>query len=542
MNKQTVIEAHTVEQTDKQILWNLLLPNSADVYAGRGSGKSTHIAPPWIIRNLYEMPRAVGGIAGKSYSQILTSILPKLLGALSFYGFVENVHYWVGKLPPKGTPTAYYMPREIKRCLTFWNGHCILFLSQDKKSPGNGIDLQYIWLDEGKLIDWERFSAETLPTLRGLKLHYGQCSGYLGLLVTSDKPQRSQAPWMYERKKSFDPKAGQDILAIQRLLIAAKAKMGSQPNRSRASKVGKEIAELEQLLMATRKETRMLFEMNTIDNIAVLGIEAIQKLKQDLDDDDFNRSVLNIDDTGSGNSFYAQFNYQKHVYHANATSHVLSLGLTVGLKQDSRWDSDLISSAPLEISLDYNAAITCMVIGQWQRGRLNILNALYVTSPDTLYELVTKFVTYYENQVKKVVNYYYDNTAIGRDSSGRKTYADSVSEALIKAGWRVNKIYTGQASTHHDRYAYLMKILKEDEKQLPIVRFNELNCQQLFLSMEAAKATSRNGFIKKDKSSERSTRTKPENATHLSEALDGLLTGAISRKGTSAVYDLPTSA
>lgn len=532
-----VVEEREIFLTPKQHEWFLLMPNSADVAAGRGSGKTTHIATPWVLEKVVSMPRALGAIQGKTYSQLLTNIIPKFLKSLGEYGLNEDEDYWVGKRPPATVPTAFYLPRNLKHCICFKNGHCIVLLSQDRKSPANGLDIQWLWVDEFRLINYDQLGAETIPMLRGCLYEYGKQPGYLGVLTTSDKPRKSEAPWFYERRKIHTDQHRDTILMLQKLILDTEKELGLFPTKAKFKRLTKELQVFKDELNRVRKMAKLYFEMTTLDNVAGIGPDAILKLKLEQSDEDFRRTVLNEDDGSTDDSYYTSFNFIKHLYPGDNDGYVHSLGIGRH-ERDCRWD-DLYPDKPLIVSMDYNAAITSMVVAQQVGKELRIVNCFWVTGGETLFDCVDVFAKYYEFHPLKRVRFIYDNTAVGKDASGRASYADSVASRLRHHKWQVTADYMRQATKHHERYLIMMKLMMEEDSRQLYVRFSESTTQQLITSMMNTKKIQKGSFINKDKSGERKKHVAPEDAPHLSEAFDCLVTGLLREQSYQATVRVP---
>lgn len=528
----------------KQAEFALIMPNSATVMAGRGSGKTTGISVPWIMRNVIEMPRAMGGIVGKSYAQLLTNILPKFIASLEELGYKEGIHYWVGKRPSNPlVPRSIYEPISFARSITFCNGHCLLLISQDKKSPANGIDLQHLWIDEARLINYPELSDKLLPAVRGLRHLFQGCSGYLGVLYTTDKPRRSEAAWLYEFKGKHNEELKNEVVKLKLLEIELSSKLEATVSDRTIAKLNKQIAAVRDELRAKRSGLNIYFEMATADNLDIIGPEAILKLKEELSDEDFKRSVLNLDDQNMTDSFYSQFDQEKHMIDNDNHDYISNLVASRNLKRDCRWDVFGNTDRPLYIGMDYNANINCMVVGDKYNYRgqdhLNVCNVLFVKAPDTVAEVVDQFIVYYQHRQNKTVHYYYDHTAVQRNAVGTPLVKDVVIKRLQANGWKVIDRSIGKALTHNERYRMFEQILRQEHRELRL-SFADANCQQLLVSMASAKAIKKGDLIVKDKSSERRA-GKPEDATHLSEALDSLVVGVIKTKGYGQVVDITGS-
>ena len=144
--------------------------------------------------------------------------------------------------------------------------------------------------------------------------------------------------------------------------------------------------------------------------------------------------------------YYSRFRYQK--------IDQVGFDFTKLNKHDYHQDGDVDTKAPLDISLDYNAVINSLTVGQ----SANAINFLFVKSPLMLKDVVKKFCKYYKDHPCKEVDYYYDHTAIGRNAMlGDYTFADQVIDILQENDWHVNEIYIGQSPSHESRYEMLNK-------------------------------------------------------------------------------------
>jgi hypothetical protein len=90
-----------------------------------------------------------------------------------------------------------------------------------------------------------------------------------------------------------------------------------------------------------------------------------------------------------------------------------------------------------------------------------------------------------------------------------------------KRGWTIEDLsHRGMEPPQHDKYLLWVNILKGGDPRFPKVIFNGKNCKFTLISMNNTKVTERNGKFDKDKSSERSSKILPEEATHFSDAVD----------------------
>jgi hypothetical protein len=104
---------------------------------------------------------------------------------------------------------------------------------------------------------------------------------------------------------------------------------------------------------------------------------------------------------------------------------------------------------------------------------------------------------------------------------------DEYVKVLTANGWEVNKIYLGKSKSHHFRYNFFNRVFQEEDAMLPRIRFFKSRTENLVRSIELAPVKQGQNGFEKDKSSERNKKIAQEDATHLSEAFDTLIHGAL---------------
>lgn len=80
-----------------QRLTQLIGANTTVIVAGRRTGKTDSIASPFVLRNMQRMPGSTGGIVVPTFKHGLTNTLPGLFAAWKRWGFLNGVHYVVGR-------------------------------------------------------------------------------------------------------------------------------------------------------------------------------------------------------------------------------------------------------------------------------------------------------------------------------------------------------------------------------------------------------------------------------------------------------------
>ena len=164
-----------------QRLTQLIGANTTVIVAGRRTGKTDSIAAPFALRNMQRMPGSTGGIVVPTFTHGLTNTIPGLLAAWTRWGFLNGLHYVVGRRPPKSFKRPIIEPNDYEHVILFYNGSCAVIISQDR--PGSSNSLTLSWrhqeplrqalvqsLDDGAVgyaTDAERLVVSALPRQDG---------------------------------------------------------------------------------------------------------------------------------------------------------------------------------------------------------------------------------------------------------------------------------------------------------------------------------------------------------------------------------------
>lgn len=316
------------------------------------------------------------------------------------------------------------------------------------------------------------------------------------------------------------------------------------------------------------------YEASTLDNIDLLGIEYIARMKRDLPPLIFALSILNMKKVKSNDGFYSLLDIENiHGYTPELPESVVDrtirkktastivggqqidteyespdFGVLQGIK-DCSLDGDLFDDDELYIALDYNANINWIVtgkIGETESGRecLYTLSSMFVKNERKLEALMRDWCKYYAPHRKnnRNVTYFYDATAKFRAyaSEQQKDFKDIVIEQLQNNGWIVNAVDMGTPMEHQAKFQDINEGLSEAGRLS--VRFNEENNQDLIVAMEhAAVSVGATGF-KKDKGGEKlpETETDPlELRTDGTDAWDTLYLGCLYYRQNFGFMTLP---
>ena len=459
----------------------------------RGTGKST-ILGRRISDAVHEMPRSTGIIVGCTYAQIKTRTLPSTIAGLEMHGWKKDVHYLVGKKPPKswGWPEPYEAPLDYKNSIIWYNGTVINMVSQDNaSSSGRGMNVDWVIGDEAALLDETKLETDVHATNRG-NLHriavypdgtereFKDCPLHHSSLLVSSTPITLKGKWIFkmEEQAMIDP------------------------------------------------DTYTFIRASSYVNAHNLGNEWLKKMKDTMPDFLYRAEILNERITQITDGFYPQLKESLHTYTSHNNNYYTNYS---GGIVNCNADSDLDKDKALIVGIDWGANINCMVVCQDHAGQeLKVLKNFYVKSPQIFDDLVDDhFAKYYKPHGCKEIHLFYDPTGNINTANNRLTYAEQIKKKFEQYGWQVVLRTRSRKNTDHEvKYQLWNKILREEDDNLPVVRFNIHNCKELWISMINAPAKQgRNETIRKDKKSETSKSIDQAHATHFSDTIDIVVVG-----------------
>jgi hypothetical protein len=454
---------------------------------GRGTGKTTSLGDT-IRQMMRSMPRAVGAFVSPSYQFFLTRIIPSLVQGLEMQGLYQNLHYFVGRRPPKSWnwPECYQPPSDYSKFVCFYNGFGFHLVSQDLAGDGRGLNLDFILTDESALIDKVKLGETVEPALRGTNREALEKSPFFGIQVHhTSMPLTQRGQWIFDL----------------------------------------ESAQLES------PGTIKIIKANALINKDNLMEGYLQERKKTTIPWIFKSEYLNIKPNQIENGFYALLDENKHGYNGNYNYNHLS---RIGQRHDSLADADCDGTLPLIIGVDWGSVINSLVIAQSHPGELRIIKSMYVLgeNKETQDDLADRFCEYYAGQINRTIFMHYDRTGNVGTGNTRNTRAQQFIKRLTDRGFRVQPLTQGGRNPEHEKKRLVWEtLLKGTHTHLPTIRVNMSNARDLYISMQNAKVKrSSTGIIQKDKSSERSTAKKRQHATDLSDAGDTIIFGMFSQK------------
>ena len=504
-----------------QRLTQLIGANTSVIVAGRRTGKTDSIASPFVLRNMQRMKGSTGGIVVPTFKHGLTNTIPGILAAWKRWGYVQGVHYVIGRKPPKSFKEAIIEPAEYEHVISFYNGSRAVIISQDRPGSSNSLTLSWLLVDEAKFIDYEKLKDETLPANGGIKSFFGKHSYNYAVMILSDMPQTKAGSWFLHYKDKMDVEliatieaTVYEIWRLKQKVREANAK-GEQP----PAYLRKTIRRLDRQLNQMRSVAVYYKEYSSIENLQLLGENYIKQMKRDLTPKTFQTSILCQRLGIAKDGFYSSMK-EMHKYNASDFDYLDSLGWDYNPSAlDSRADKDVNPDAPICIGMDYNANINWIVAGQPTGKRLNIIKSFYTKFERKIPALIEDFCRYYMNHRNKTIIYYYDTTALGSNYAvNTQDFHWVVCHEFERYGWTVESVYMGNPMRHDEKYLLINQGFAGKQRLMPF--FNRQNNDDLILAIQTAGVTrGRNGF-RKDKGGEKLAETEEDLLQHRTDGTD----------------------
>lgn len=517
-----------MESSQKRVYFNkpqrltqLIGANTTVIVAGRRTGKTDSIAAPFVLRNMQRMPGSTGGIVVPTFKHGLTNTIPGLLAAWKRWGYIEGIHYVVGRKPPKSFRQPIIDPKDYEHVISFYNGSVAVIISQDRPGSSNSLTLSWLLVDEAKFIDYAKLKDETLPANGGIKSHFGKHSFNHSIMILSDMPQTQKGSWFLHYRDKMDSEliatieaTVYEIWRTKERIRALNAKGESVPPYLKGY-----LRRLDRDLNKMRSVAVYYREYSSIENLQLLGENYIKQMKRDLTPLTFQTSILCQRIGIAKDGFYSSMR-EGHKYDANDNQYLDTLGYDYDFSTlDARADKDVDPDAPICIGMDYNANINWIVAGQPRDRRLNVIKSFYVKFERKIPALVEDFCRYYAEHRNKTVVYYYDATALGSNYAvNDQDFHYNVVREFERHGWRVESVYLGNPMYHHEKYLLINNAFAGKQRLMPF--FNRSNNEDLILAVQSAGVSNgRNGF-KKDKSGEKLAESEEDLLEHRTDGTD----------------------
>lgn len=494
---------------------------------GRRTGKSVRIAE-WLKKRCEQMERCNLVLLTTSYTHLRSKIFPEIKLAWESMGWVENVHYWVDKYPPEhlGVPLPYRLP-PAKNAIFTYIGSCIKLASMDKNAPSAGDASDGIAVDECRMIDGQRLQVDILPSISGTNPKWRGKSYYCSKLFVSDKPRDYKGEWLNDFCSLQDPKRVELILQIEikrnRLLLESCGEITIK----RSQKIEAQVKEYDDWLNKLRRNLVYVSDASTLDNVHILGVDAIKGMKRTLSERNYRISVLNEDGMQVPNNFYEDLDENVHgywAYNAKFLDEFNSLDYDV-VKYNAykyEWFNDIRKDIGFDIAIDKNFEGNNVSVRQLYNNESRLVMALYNTAPEDYLDLMRLLARVLKNHPTKKIKFIYNHTMTAGKKFKMSWVAKECMDELKLLGFKVQDCPVGQAWTHSKVFDNWKKAFRGE---LPIkYLFNRTTVNVQYKALKATQTLqSETHGLKKDKRNESDLLIPYQKKTHFTESLDMIL-------------------
>jgi hypothetical protein len=477
----------------------------------------------------FDMPGAPVCWVSDTYSNLTKNVLPSVLEGLQRKGWVEGVHFVVGKIPPSFTEAEKEdLPRDIrehfwkpfnpivsyKHTIVFFTGFNITFGSLDRPASLAGRSYVHVFGDEVKYFP-ERKIANLLKAVRGYKVKYGNSVYYRGRTFTTDMPNTAhigEHDWILRMGAKMDPEAIALVAqvsfalneALQEYLVAEES--GNREEAVKKRRTYERWYERWQLVRL-RKEAHLLFFIaSSYINVDILTLEWFEDAIND-DLGDVKTAVLSIRAMiESGDRFYSNLGEQ-HFYD-DGTDEVWENAFGLRDEEDCRILKYHNKDLPIDGGMDFGNMMS-LTLAQQDKKYYRCLKFMYTLSPEWIPDLAKQFLAYYKPHRRKVLNLYYDRAGNNLQKA-KQDYASQMKKSIeqdengVKTGWTVVLMSQNQGNIgKNEEYNFMNVLLGGYNKLLPKVIIDRYHCKPLKCSLELAPAKKdSSGKMVKDKRSE----------------------------------------
>ncbi|MDI9870574.1 hypothetical protein [Flectobacillus roseus] len=502
---------------------------------GRRTGKSVRIAH-WLKRRSKQMPRCNLTFLTTNYNHLKKKILPEIKLAWEQMNWFENVHYWVGKYPPKELEIKlpYRLPPPKDAIFTIY-GTVIKLASMDKNAPSAGDATDGLVVDECRLIDGKRLQVEIIPTVSGTNPKWQGKYFHCSFLFVSDKPRDAKGRWLYDYRSQVNEADVQKILSIQTLCQKLLGERDGGVTKKRSQEIDEILKRSDILLNKLRLNLVYVSEASTMSNVEVLGTKAIINIRKNTTKRNFNISVRNKDGEEVEDNFYEDINEDEHSYlainydilNANAVlqtkfSNFNSLDFS-SFKNTLHYRcfSDIDPTLPLDMAIDWNlAGCSCSVRQMNKKNKeWKVIAFFFVLAPETHIELLKKVCEFFKPHPTRKVNFIYNHTFTAGKKHNLPWIAGECMQVIKNNGFSVKDCYLGQAWQHKMIRHWFKHLVKG---QTPYkMTMNRDTTGVLYRSMKNTKTDySESQGLKKNKRPEGNIRIPYYDAPHPSESFD----------------------
>lgn len=480
------------------IIIDFIRPKILALVLGRGTGKTSDILAKRTRAVSCDMPGCYIALSSDTYMNAMSNVLPALLEGFERMGWVENIHYVVGKRPPKHFKKPYKPPQVWKHTLTIFTGAHIKIISLDRPSTGAGDSYQHHLGDEVKFQPEKKVNKLT-PAIRGEFARFGKSVYYRGKTFTTDmpNPNHREHDWIKRLKKNMNPKQIKLILQTAFVLndIRTEIHIAKDNGDSKAliKLLEKKLQRWEERYNKVRKNSTFYYEGSSYINADILTEGYFQDLLDTMLFGEFKTSILSIEPTlEKGQMFYSNLGtknfYSDSWNYSKADKTILS---TTAYQPNSLDLKYIQHHQPIEIGLD-TGKMCSLALGQpYGKDIYRVFGFIHTLPPEFLTDLGEKFRDFFKDHQCKEVIAYHDRGAnqyesVGDDHASKFKKAIEFTKEGNPTGWVVTLMNRGQATISQQTEYELVNAMCLGLHGLPLLMIDQNVAKPIKSSMEKA--------------------------------------------------------
>jgi hypothetical protein len=502
---------------------------------GRGSGKTTEILAPRILRVAWAMPRSTMALAGPSYIFVIDTIVKGLLTYLNTH-YKRGVHFEYGKRPPNFFNQPLIEETDWRNTLSFPCGTVIVFVGVDRpNTSGIGQNFAHVFIDELLRISEGNFIERLSPARRGNRQLFGNSPYFGGITGFSSTPNyENDHDWWLKYEDDYrEHRAEIDEIMAVALRISNTLHEVEMMKRKDAALTAREIFEeakrsdrkieeklrfvskWEGRLAEHRKNKTYYMKGTSFSNLVILGLDYIREQYKGAkaNPERFLLSILSIRPEKVKNKFFHKFE-KRHIFTDTYTYNHIDLHSIDGSYVKSSRDLKYVDpKRPLLAGYDPGAFQSIVFAQEFEEEGETVcrfLKNFYAFVPDEHYELAQQINEYFKYGQRKVIYLWYDragNKTLKRYARNPKGATDIaiLKAELVALGWTVHLKSENQRTIYYwEHHNLWSRLLGEREKRTPRLRFCQFECEETISSIQSTPMSKTDdGSIEMDKSAEK---------------------------------------
>lgn len=498
---------------------------------GRGSGKTTEILAPRILRVAYSMPRSEMALAGPSYIFVIDNIVKGLLMYLNKH-YVRGKHFEYSKEPPKWFKRPYSEVTNWKQTISFPCGTVIYFVGLDRaNTSGVGRNFAHVFVDELLRISETNFTERLLPAKRADREIFGDSHYLGGVTGFSSTPNfENDFDWWLKFEQNMNPELLEEIMFVAYKVSQAlawaeiykkkKNKAEKLNNWEVVKKIDPKIekklrfaARWEPRLNMKRREQTYYMKGSSFTNLVVLSLNYMKEqfMGSGKNISKFKLSILGIRPDRVENMFFSKFDKKKHIftdsYKYNSVDLIDDAGAFKKTSRDLKYHNH---NKPLLIGYDPGDFQSCVVAQEDSKKTLRIMKNFWAYLPEEHSDLARKINHFYSYQQSRVIFLYYDRAGNKHLSKYKNRMQGDTDIKILKyeleqLDWTVHLMNENQRTIFHwEHFLLFSRLLGEKESKTPKIRICQYEAEELISCIYSSPVKRTDtGQIELDKSSEK---------------------------------------